>query len=172
MPRDTNGMVSERIYNALYVVTHLLAAIFMFALARHLRISRFGSFVAGLSFALGGYLANTGHFHTLDAGIWLPLIVLFFLRSTEETFAVRGVFFASLSGLALGMTVLAGGIHMAIMSAIVIATMVPVISSERSERVRAFVMAIIVAGVGFLFGSVQLLPWRGRADRISQQSAV
>jgi len=158
MPLDANGMVSERIYNALYVLTHLLAAIFMFVLARHLRISRFGSFVAGLSFALGGYLANTGHFHTLDAGIWLPLIVLFFLRSTEDSFTLRCVFFASLSGLALGMTVLAGGIHMVIMSAIVIATMVPVISSERSDRARTFAMATIVAAVAFLFGAVQLLP--------------
>src|SRR5207244_5398781 len=77
MPLDSNGMFSERVYNEFYVLTHILAAIFTFLLARYLRLSPFASFVAGLSFSLGGYLGNTAHPHTLDSGIWLPFIVLF-----------------------------------------------------------------------------------------------
>ena len=158
MPLDGNGMVSERIYNEFYVLTHILAAIFMFLLARHLRLSPLGSFVAGLSFSLGGYLANTGHPHTLDSGIWLPLIVLFFLRSSEERAVERGAFFAALSGLSLGMAVLAGGIHMVIMGGILVATMALVLNSSEPNRQRIFGMAAIVAVMALLFGAVQLLP--------------
>jgi len=158
MPLDAAGMVSERIYNEFYVLTHILAVIFTFLLARHLRLSPFASFVAGLSFSLGGYLGNTGHPHTLDSGIWLPLIVLFFLRSTEERSAARGAFFAALSGLALGMAVLAGGIHMVIMGGIVIGTMCVALSAGKSPPTRIFALAAVVAVIGFLFGAVQLLP--------------
>jgi hypothetical protein len=158
MPLDENGLVSERIYNQFYVLTHVLAAIFMFLLARHLRLSSFASFVAALVFSVGGYLGNTGHPHTLDSGIWLPLIVLFFLRSTGEISALRGAFFAALSGLALGMAVLAGGIHMVIMAGIIVATISLLLCSSDSRRLRIFGMAALVAIVGFLFGAVQLLP--------------
>ncbi len=158
LPLDSNGMVPERIYSAFYVLTHLLAAIFMFVLARHLRISSFGSAVAGITFALGGYLANTLHPHTLDSGIWLPLIVYFFLKSTGEDRPKRAAFFASLSGISLGMTVLAGGIHMTIMSGIVIATMAAVIYRNEPRRLRVFGLAALVALMAFLFGAVQMLP--------------
>jgi hypothetical protein len=158
LPLDRNGMVPEDAYSWFYVVTHLLAAIFMFALARQLRVSNFGSTVAGVTFALGGYLANTLHPHTLDSGIWLPLIVLFFLRSADEDSAIRAAFWASLSGACLGMTVLGGGIHMTIMAGLMIAAMAAFICKDASPRLRVFEMAALVAVIGFLFGGVQLLP--------------
>ena len=157
MPLDSNGMFSERVYNEFYVLTHILAAIFMFLLAGHLRLSRFASFVAGLCFSLGGYLGNTGHPHTLDSGIWLPFIVLFFLRSADQNSVSRGLFFAALSGFGLGMAILAGGIHMVIMSGIVIATMSLVLYAGK-PRAQIFAMAASVAVMGFLFGAVQLIP--------------
>jgi SAM-dependent methyltransferase len=158
MPLDANGMVQERNYNLFYVLTHVLAAIFMYLLARHLRISTFGSFLAGLTFSLGGYLANTSHPHTLDSGIWMPLIALFYLKSTEQESSWRAAFFASLSGAALGMTVLGGGIHMTIMSGIVVATMAVVIWKDNPSPARVLLMAALVAVTGFMFGAVQLLP--------------
>jgi SAM-dependent methyltransferase len=163
MPLDGNGMVQERIYSLFYVLTHVLAAVFMFFLARHLRISSFGASIAGLSFTLGGYLANTAHPHTLDSGIWMPLIALFYLRSTEEASLTRALFFASLSGIALGMTVLGGGIHMTIMSGIVVATMAVVICMDVAQvsgyvPIRMFSLAAVVAVMGFMFAAVQLLP--------------
>jgi hypothetical protein len=157
LPLDSNGMVPERIYSAFYVVTHLLAALFMFVLARHLRVSNFGSVVASVTFGLGGYLGNTLHPHTLDSGIWLPLIVYLFLRSAEENSIARAAFFASLSGISLGMTVLAGGIHMTIMSGIAIAATV-VFYKDEPRRWQILGMAVLVAVMGFLFGSVQMLP--------------
>jgi hypothetical protein len=157
-PLDGNGLVSERVYNEFYVLTHLLAAIFMFFLARHLRLSHFASFVAGLAFSLGGYLANTGHPHTLDSGIWLPLIVLFFLRSLNQHLTGRALFFAALSGLALGMAILAGGLHMVIMAGIVVGTMALVAGRGDRRMGRALAIAACVAVVGFLFGAIQVLP--------------
>src|SRR5215831_3729394 len=157
LPLDANGMVPERGYSAFYVLTHLLAALFMFVLARHLRISNFGSVIASITFSLGGYLANTLHPHTLDSGIWLPLIVYFFLRSAKAESIARAGLFASLSGIALGMTVLGGGIHMTIMSGIVIAAMT-ILYKDEPRRMRVFGLAVLVALMGFLFGAVQMLP--------------
>jgi hypothetical protein len=157
LPLDANGMVPERIYSAFYVLTHLLAALFMFVLVRHLRVSNLGSVVASVTFALGGFLANTLHPHTLDSGIWLPLIVYFFLRATKAESIARAGVFASLSGMALGMTVLAGGIHMTIMSGIAIAS-IAILHIDEPRRMRVFGLAVLVALMGFLFGAVQMLP--------------
>ena len=158
MPLDSNGLFSERFYNEFYVLTHMFAAMFMFFLARHLQLSRFASFVAGLSFSLGGYLANTAHPHTMDSGIWLPLLVLFFLKSAEDGPAIRRVFFAALAGLALGMAILAGGIHMVIMAGIVIGTMSLVLGVVHRRFALFLSLAGVVALVGFMFGAIQVLP--------------
>jgi hypothetical protein len=158
MPFDSNGMFSERVYNEVYVVTHILAAVFMFLLARYFRLSNFASFIAGMAFTLCGYLANTGHPHTLDSAIWLPLVVLFFLRSVDERIFRRSFFQAALGGIALGMAVLGGGLHMVIMDGIVLVTMAAMLCVREYVTRRVIAAAGTVVIVGFLFGAVQLLP--------------
>jgi hypothetical protein len=158
MPLDKAGLFSERLYNQLYVVTHILAAIFMFFLARHLRLSSFSSFISAISFALGGYIGNTGHPHTLDSAIWLPWIVLFFLKAIEERGTRRVAFFVSLAGFAVGMAILGGGLHMVVIDAIVISTMSVWLCRATRGSIRMFAIAAVIGVVGFLFGAVQLLP--------------
>ncbi len=45
------GLFSIPLYNSLFIVAHILAALFMFALLRQLRISRFSAFVGGFAFS-------------------------------------------------------------------------------------------------------------------------
>jgi hypothetical protein len=130
----------------------------MYLLARHFRLSQFASFISGLAFSLCGYLANTGHPHTLDSAIWLPLIVLFFLRAVEAQTELRAIFEASIGGIALGMAVLAGGLHRVSMDAIVIASMPARLCDGEGRYRRVLTAAITVAVFGFLLGAVQLLP--------------
>ena len=158
MPLDANGMVSERVYNEFYILTHVLAAFFMFRLVKHLTLSHFAAVVAGMSFSLGGFLGNTVYPHTLDSGIWLPLIVLFYLRSIHETSKRRCMFWACLSGLSIGMTILAGGIHILIMCFILIVTLALFLCFGRLQAMRAAQMAVVVGVVALLFGAIQLLP--------------
>ncbi len=158
MPLDSNGLFSERVYNELYVLTHIFAALFMFMLARYLRLSAFASFVAGLIFSLGGYLGNTAYPHTLDSGIWLPFVVLFFLKAAQDIPAKQAAFYASLSGLGVGMSILGGGIHIVIMEGIVIATLCLAGHERKPLRARAVVLAALVGVIGFMLGAVQMLP--------------
>jgi hypothetical protein len=182
MPLHANGLVSERVYNQLFVLTHLLAAVFMFFLARHLRLSPYASFVSGLAFSLGGFLSNTGHPHMLDSGIWLPLIVLLFLRSVDETSFVRAAFLAAAAGIGVGMAILGGGLHMVIMAGIVVAGMIVMLCVGKRRPQRVLALGATVALVGLLFGGVQLLPsmeywpmsyrWVGGPGPIQSQDKV
>jgi hypothetical protein len=158
LPLDKAGLFSERVYNQLYVVTHVLAAMFMFFLARHLRLSPFSSFLSAISFALGGYIGNTGHPHTLDSAIWLPWIVLFFLKAIEERGTRRIPFFVSLAGFGVGMAVLGGGLHMVVIDAIVISTMSVWLGRATRGSIRLLTIGAAIGVIGFLFGAVQLLP--------------
>src|SRR5438067_6072353 len=80
-PLDQNGLLSERVYNLVFVFSHWLAAFSMFLLARYLKLNRLAALVAGICFGLGGSVQSTPWPFLLDAMVWLPLIVLFILRA-------------------------------------------------------------------------------------------
>jgi hypothetical protein len=46
----------ERAFNQFFVFSHLLAGLWMFALARHLKLGRLSSTLSGICFGLGGFL--------------------------------------------------------------------------------------------------------------------
>src|SRR5256885_6339226 len=81
----------------------------MFALVRELGLSRFSALVAGICFSLSGFVARMGWPHMLESSIWLPLIFLFLLRACKAGTMRQALPPASLSGLRLGVAVLAGG---------------------------------------------------------------
>src|SRR5262249_52367335 len=119
-PLDSNGLLSERAFNLFYVFSHWLAAVWMFALARYLRLSNFASLIAGICFGLAGFIQWTAWSNILDAMPWLPLVVLFLLRAFDNDRPAGYLINAGVAGLALGMTFLAGSLHIAIMDAIVV----------------------------------------------------
>ena len=160
-PLDSNGFLSERVFNLFYVFSHWLAAVWMFLLARHLKLSYLAALVAGICFGLGGFVQWTAWPNILDAMPWLPLIVLFVLRAFDSVQFSKALTNAGIAGLALGMTFLAGSLHIAIMDGIVVATLALFLwSSNRPSRsiLWPIMIVAVIAAVSFLFGAVQLLP--------------
>ena len=74
-PLDQNGLLSERAFNLVFVFSHWLAALWMFVLARYLKLNYFPALVAGISFGLGGFIQWTPWPYLLDAMVWLDRAV-------------------------------------------------------------------------------------------------
>ena len=150
-----------RVYEFWYVASHFLGACFMFALIREFGLRPFAALVAALAFALGGYLAIPAWPQLTESAIWLPLIFLFLLRALRAGEMRRALTNAALSGLALGLATLAGGLHIAIMQALIVATAAAYAAFRRPGNGRWTLAALVVAVVGavaFAASAVQLFP--------------
>jgi hypothetical protein len=104
MPRQ-HGLIQMWAINWYFVVVHYMAALFCYLLCRDLGRSRAASLIAGLAFALVGYMGGTDWPQMMNGALWTPLVFLFLLR------AVRGMrpwASASLSGACIGMAWLSG----------------------------------------------------------------
>jgi hypothetical protein len=168
-PLNSYGLLAPGLYHIMYVVSHFLGAWFMFLLVRELELTDFAAIVAGICFSLGGFLGHVPDWpHLLNSGIWLPLIFLFLLRALKAPDVPRMLLYAATCGLSLGLSILAGGLHVAIMQAIVIVT-ATAFHSFRADpdaadrgpwpRWRRHALIVGMAGVtAFAAGAVQLLP--------------
>ncbi|HLM99697.1 MAG TPA: YfhO family protein [Bryobacteraceae bacterium] len=167
VPFNHNGLFSPRLYNETFILTHLLCAIFTFALIRELGMSRFPAFVGACCFSLGGLLVRMIWLPFVEAGIWLPAICFFLIRALKAEGARRAVLEASLSGLCLGLSILTGGIHFSIMQGVVVITAVgyhgvsaplPAAVSRRSRWFRLALLLVVILAVAGGAGAIQLLP--------------
>lgn len=71
-------------FNWLIVLHLLLGGAGMYVLCRHIRFSRAASWIAAVSFMLGGYLVSlTNLINALQAASWMPLMILALLRSVR-----------------------------------------------------------------------------------------
>lgn len=166
-PFNRLGVLSLATYHIWYAFAHFLGACFMYALVREFRLSRFAAVVAGICFSLGGFVAHAGWPHILHSGIWLPLILLFLVRGMRAETRRRVLVNASISGLCLGLAILAGGLHIVIMEMLVIASAAAFVAFQpecqrngggrRGWTVPA-IAASVAAVVGLCAGAVQLLP--------------
>jgi len=160
-PLDSNGLLSERLYNLFFVFSHWLAAVSMFLLARHLKLNYLPAVVAGMCFGLAGLSQSTPWLFLLDAMIWLPLVVLFIFRAFDSTTRLSQLANAGIAGIVLGLTVLAGSIQIAIIDGIVVTTLTAYLWISKRPKTSLSTAAIIFIVVGetsILFGAVQLLP--------------
>jgi hypothetical protein len=66
------------------VLIHYLAALFCYWLCRDLGRGMAGSILAGLAFALGGYVGNTVWPQMINGAIWGPLVLLFLFRAAPS----------------------------------------------------------------------------------------
>jgi hypothetical protein len=155
-PADSNGLLSPRLYHLYFVFAHVLAAYFMFALIRELGLDRFPALLAGLCYSLGGFVGVIPWPHFLESSVWLPLQFLLMLRALEAS-GRRALLYAALAGLALGMSILAGGLHIVMMQVIVLIT-----AAAYHTRIRqtgwlrpAMVIATVII-TGLAAGAVQL----------------
>lgn len=169
-PLDHSGLLSEKIFHQFYVLAHLLAAFFMFLCAREIGIkNNFAAFIAAVCFSLGGFTGQVGWAYMLDSVIWLPLIFLLLLRALRSGSNSRRILYACYSGLALGMTLLAGSIHVLLMDVLVILSAACLFAfrpddgtaaaGSRSARWMGAALVVLVVGViSVATSSVQLLP--------------
>jgi len=165
LPFNRQGVFSPQLCQQWFAFTHFLGGCFMFALARELRLRRFPSVIAGICFSLGGLVAVAPWAFMVHSAIWLPLIFLFLLRALRAAETKRAALYASLSGLSLGLAILAGGLHLAIMQALVVVSAVVFAGVHPQLRqkgpigrawVRPAMVLAVVAGVAFCAGAVQL----------------
>src|SRR6185369_7319424 len=63
-----------------WVLLHWLGAAFCFALCRDLGCSHSASILGGAIFALTGFIGHTDWPHVIMSSIWIPVVLLFFLR--------------------------------------------------------------------------------------------
>ena len=169
-PLGTSGILSARLLHVFLVLAHLLGACFMFFLAKELGVkSGFGAFISALCFGLGGFVGNNPWPNILDSAIWLPLIFLFLLRALRTESSGRGILYASLGGLCLGMSILAGSLHVPIMNAIAVVTAGIFFAWQEGKEPaaprkglplfgRCGLLVLVVGIVSFAAAAIQLLP--------------
>jgi len=119
-PFNRRGMLPPTAYNVWYAIMHFMAACFMFALLREFRLSRFSSFVGGICFSAGGFVGHAFWPDMYESAAWLPIVFLFLLRALRADTLRKTAFHAALSGLAVGMTILASRLHIVIMEMLVV----------------------------------------------------
>jgi len=168
-PFDRSGLVSLQLLHSFFVLAHVLAAFFMFFLAQELSLRPFPAFVAAVCFSLGGFLARVDWPDMLDSAIWLPLILLLLNRALRAGGTARGLMYACLSGLALGLAILGGRLHMAMMDVLVVVSFAayqayrtgqgtPSFAARRSVWLWSAAVVAVVGAAAFAASAVQLLP--------------
>jgi hypothetical protein len=155
VPLGPDGLFSPHLYHLWFVVVHFLGACFMFALVREFGLDQFSAFFAGICFSLGGFVGRTARLDLLESCIWLPLIFLFLLRAINAAHARRALRNAALSGLALGMSILAGGTDIVVMQVLVVIS--AAIAGAKARSRSALIVGVVVA-MGLAAGAIQLLP--------------
>ncbi len=99
------GQINFDILNWYFLAIHYLAALFCFFLCRDLGRGIPASVLAGLAFALGGYVGNTDWPQMINGAVWGPLILLFLFRAAR---GVRPIASAAFCGVFLGVSWLSG----------------------------------------------------------------
>jgi hypothetical protein len=96
-----NGWLRQSYLHWYFVLLHLLAVWFAYALCRQLRASRFASAIGGLLFGCSGYMGTTDWPQMLNGAIWIPLVLLFLIRATgAESKPSDAIFSGTFYGLA------------------------------------------------------------------------
>ena len=176
---DRYGLLGERLYHGYFVFAHMIAAAAMFALIRELELGYFAAVVGGVCFSVGGFMGQVPWPHLLESASWTPLLFLLFLRALKADGFRRAVLHASLAGLVLGLSILAGGLHMVFMQAILLAAagVYHAFAQKRAgaDWVRPLALAAVALVIGLAAGAVQLAPsieYSARAMRFVQGGAI
>jgi hypothetical protein len=111
-------------------------------------------------FSVGGLVGRGPWPHLLESSLWLPLLFLFLLRAMHAASRRRAGLYAAFAGLTLGMSILAGGLHVVMMQAIVLVTAAVyyALRNDAHGRLRSLVLAAAALGIGLAAGAIQLLP--------------
>jgi hypothetical protein len=170
IPFHADGTYARLYFDAFLLLGHLLGLFFMFALMREFQVSRFTSFIASICFSLAGIASNILLWaDVLHTAMWLPLIMLFLLRTLRRTDSREVRLNASLTGLFFGVSILAGRLHFVILYGLLIVVVVLFYAGIAQDKpdnptalrrywLRTSVLILVILGVGACAGAVQLLP--------------
>ncbi len=103
-----DGYINLRYIHWHFVLMHLLAGLFMYALARELGRGRYASLAAALAFACSGYVGATAWPQMVNGAIWIPLIFLLFHRLVKAATTLARWTYAACCGAVVGMSLLSG----------------------------------------------------------------
>ncbi|MFN0102238.1 MAG: YfhO family protein [Bryobacteraceae bacterium] len=153
------------ILNGYFVFIHILGAWAMFALLRSIRLVRPVAALGAIAFGGGGFMATVEWPQMLNGAMFLPIVLLFWLRFLQ--FPGRFVF-AALAGAAAGVSVLSGHHSAPIIILTMVAGVTVYMLFERRltrRRIACYAGGLSVFGVFFfLLGAAQSLPameyWR------------
>ena len=135
----------------------ILAGLFTFGLCRCLGLRAEACALAGVAFALGGFMVSWVELPTLtNSATWLPLA----LWGIEHVRLKRNASGVAMLATALGMTLLAG--HMQIGAYVWLAAAgyaaLQLLPGKKSHRPRKLALVGVAFGLGLLIGAAQLLP--------------
>jgi hypothetical protein len=176
------GFIQLKFIHWHYALMHLLAALFMYALARELNIRRFGALFSGLAFALTGHLSVVAWPQMLNGMIWIPLAFLFLHRAARAPWGLPAWREAAMCGAVMGLAVLSGHHEAPLFTGLALVGLFGTIcvsraSESTAEAVRSVAIFAAVGVVAILISAVQILPaieygqdalrWVGGADPVA-----
>src|SRR5262249_42282125 len=135
-----------------WVLIHWLGAVFAYALCRDLGARFLPSILGGCIFGLTGFLGHTDWPQILMPSIWIPLIVLFFLRAGRTC---RPASSAAICGAAMGIAFLSGHHVVPTFTGLVICAMWVVLVISRPKHATHFGIFLLVTA---LVAGAALLP--------------
>jgi hypothetical protein len=157
-----DGYINLRYVHWQYVFMHLLAGLFLYALARELGRSRFASLLAGLAFSFAGHVGSINWPQMLNGAIWVPLVFLLFHRAERAAWGLRSIVFAVLCGGVIGMALLSGHHQAPIFMLLALGGMFLYFLYQRRETpgvaVRFGGLFALIGVAAFVVSALQLLP--------------
>ena len=146
-----------------FVFMHLLAALFMYALARDLGRSRYASMLVGVAFACSGYVGSTGWPQMIHGAIWIPLIFLVFQRVLRAETSRARLAYAVLCGGTAGLALLSGHHQTPLytllaLSGFFFVTFASRWTESKSSAFRLAALYAVIACAAFLVAALQLVP--------------
>lgn len=159
VPTDLN--FNFRILEYQIIIHFFMASLFTYLLMRRFNLSRFASVFSGTIFAYSGFLVSEVHHQQLlNSGVWIPLILLFFIKAVEDK-----IHYVLLSGLTLGLCILAGhpqpGVYFFLLLAFLSLYWTYRLSKKEKAngvRFRPIVVCVIAFLVAFGIAAIQILP--------------
>jgi Bacterial membrane protein YfhO len=157
-----NGGVDLWSMDFLIVLSVLGAGLGEYFLLRSLKLSSAAALIGSTIFALGGYTAFVvGHQSILEGVIWLPWIVLFFLKALDAD-GNKQIRFTVTCGFLLGMSLLAGHIQPPIHICLILGffTLSKIISRNQNLRSGLSAAGVLIGTIVFsaAVAAVQLIP--------------
>ncbi len=142
----------------MFVFFHLFfTGLFMYLLARKLKITKESSFICAFIFSFGGYfLVQIEFFSAMGSYIWFPLIFLFLKESLENK---QKIFFIVVSGITLSFQFFSGYTQILLYTVVALFLYVLLKSVQKTSAGKKYFLIFFIIGIiGLTISLVHFLP--------------